>query len=99
MATARRATGGAKSANVATLSVDLVSELDELIAAQRSDDGQTVAEISAQVGLSDRRVKMLLQAAHGKGWLKVGRRTETGSDGRRFQQPVYRIEKPNGRHK
>ena len=78
-----------------TLPVDVGAWLAEMVAlGNRNDEGQTLAELAAALGLSGDLTRKRLKQANDLGWLAVGRRTIVSLDGRRAQVPVYRVTKP-----
>lgn len=67
-----------------------LAELSRLSAI--NDEGMTTAELVEETGRSEKQVRDWLRQAAAKGWVKVGRRTVPGIDGRLTPVPVYRVE-------
>lgn len=72
-----------------TMTIDEI--LAEVRASFQGDEGLTIPEWAAKMGVSDitarKRVKVLI----GAGKMKMGKSLRTGMDGRTFPHPVYRV--------
>ena len=69
-----------------------LAELQRLSA--RSDEGQSLAELSEAAGVADKTMLVRIKKAMKMGWVTVGRRAATSVIGRGCWTPVYRIEVP-----
>jgi hypothetical protein len=59
-----------------------------------SDEGQSVIELMAATGFSEKTMLRRLKTAMGLGWVRVGYRASVSLIGKPYLMPVYRVEVP-----